>query len=136
MELTRCTHRVALLIQIHLAQNRLDLAQQEVRKAKSWAQDALLVNIAEAWVGLREVCLYCAKHFTSDLTARMSSSSHTNTFYRVVISTNQHSTPTKNLRQHLLPTPQPRIRARFSDSSSRRYILDVCLKRKLHYSKQ
>jgi len=61
-ELTSRTCRVALLIQIHLAQNRLDLAQQEVRKAKSWAQDALLVNIAEAWVGLREVCytvLYC-----------------------------------------------------------------------------
>lgn len=54
--LTDFVHRVALLVQIHLAQNRLDLAQQEIRKAKSWAQDALLVNIAEAWVGLREVC--------------------------------------------------------------------------------
>lgn len=35
--------------------NRLDLAQQEVRKARNWAQDHLLVNLAEAWVGLREV---------------------------------------------------------------------------------
>ncbi|KAI9720287.1 MAG: hypothetical protein M1828_005750 [Chrysothrix sp. TS-e1954] len=45
---------VALLVQIQLSQNRLDLAQQEVRRARSWAQDNLLVNIAEAWVGLRE----------------------------------------------------------------------------------
>ena len=46
---------VALIVQIQLSQNRLDLAQQEVRRARSWAQDNLLVNIAEAWVGLREV---------------------------------------------------------------------------------
>ena len=47
--------RVALITQIHLSQNRLDLAQQEVKRAKGWAQDNLLVNLAESWVGLREV---------------------------------------------------------------------------------
>lgn len=46
---------VALIVQIHLQQNRLDLAQKEVRAAKSWAQDSLLVNLADSWVGLREV---------------------------------------------------------------------------------
>lgn len=45
---------VALIVQLHLSQNRLDLAQAEVRKARTWAQDHLLVNLAEAWVGLRE----------------------------------------------------------------------------------
>ncbi|ETS81456.1 hypothetical protein PFICI_06458 [Pestalotiopsis fici W106-1] len=45
---------VALIVQIHLQQNRLDLAQKEVKAARSWAQDSLLVNLAESWVGIRE----------------------------------------------------------------------------------
>lgn len=44
---------VALIVQIHLEQNRLDLALKEVQAAKSWAQDSLLVNLAESWAGLR-----------------------------------------------------------------------------------
>ncbi|SPN99544.1 related to coatomer epsilon subunit [Cephalotrichum gorgonifer] len=44
---------VALIVQIHLAQNRNDLALKEVSAARRWAQDNLLVNLAEAWVGLR-----------------------------------------------------------------------------------
>jgi len=44
-----------VLVQVHLSQNRLDLAQAEVRKARSYAQDHLLVNLAESWVNLREV---------------------------------------------------------------------------------
>ncbi|PSS20636.1 hypothetical protein M430DRAFT_66311 [Amorphotheca resinae ATCC 22711] len=44
---------VALIVQIHLEQNRLDLAIKEVQAARSWAQDSLLVNLAESWVGLR-----------------------------------------------------------------------------------
>ncbi|KAL4869787.1 hypothetical protein BDV12DRAFT_196014 [Aspergillus spectabilis] len=44
---------VALIVQIHLQQNRSDLALKEVQAAKRWAQDSLLVNIAESWVGLR-----------------------------------------------------------------------------------
>ncbi|KAL4895880.1 coatomer epsilon subunit-domain-containing protein [Aspergillus ambiguus] len=44
---------VALIVQIHLQQNRSDLAVKEVQAAKRWAQDSLLVNIAESWVGMR-----------------------------------------------------------------------------------
>ncbi|MCJ1251076.1 hypothetical protein MMC30_008307 [Trapelia coarctata] len=43
---------VALIVQIHLQQNRTDLALKEVQAARKWAQDSLLVNIAESWVGL------------------------------------------------------------------------------------
>ena len=46
---------VALIVQIHLQQNRLDLAKKETANARKWAQDSLLVNIAESWVGMREV---------------------------------------------------------------------------------
>jgi len=44
---------VALVVQIHLDQNRTDLALKEVQAARRWAQDSLLVNLAESWVGLR-----------------------------------------------------------------------------------
>jgi len=44
---------VALIVQIHLQQNRTDLAMKEVQAARNWGQDSLLVNIAESWVGLR-----------------------------------------------------------------------------------
>ncbi|KAF2659795.1 hypothetical protein K491DRAFT_712335 [Lophiostoma macrostomum CBS 122681] len=45
---------VALIVQIHLHQNRTDLAAKEAQRARKWAQDSLLVNIAESWVGMRE----------------------------------------------------------------------------------
>lgn len=44
---------LALTVQIRLALNRTDLALKEVQAAKKWAQDSLLVNLAESWVGLR-----------------------------------------------------------------------------------
>ncbi|KAJ2900991.1 Coatomer subunit epsilon-like protein [Zalerion maritima] len=44
---------VALIVQIHLQLNRSDLALKEVSAARRWAQDSLLVNLAESWVGLR-----------------------------------------------------------------------------------
>jgi coatomer protein complex subunit epsilon len=44
---------IALIVHIHLQQNRTDLALKEVQAARRWAQDSLLVNIAESWVGLR-----------------------------------------------------------------------------------
>ncbi|RGP68108.1 hypothetical protein FLONG3_8282 [Fusarium longipes] len=44
---------VSLIVQIHLQQNRTDLALKEVTAARRWAQDSLLVNLAESWVGLR-----------------------------------------------------------------------------------
>lgn len=47
---------VALIVQIQLELNRTDLAVKEVQAAKRWAQDNLLFNLAESWVGLRLVC--------------------------------------------------------------------------------
>ena len=52
----RIVEAVALIVQIHLAQNRNDLALKEVVGARRWAQDSLLVNLAESWVGIRLVC--------------------------------------------------------------------------------
>jgi len=49
-------YSIALIVQIHLQQNRTDLALKEVQAARKWAQDSLLVNIAESWVGMRLVC--------------------------------------------------------------------------------
>lgn len=45
-----------MIVQIHLQSNRVDLAVKEVNAAKRWAQDSLLINIAESWVGMRVVC--------------------------------------------------------------------------------
>jgi coatomer subunit epsilon len=55
---------VALITHIHLVGNRTDLALKEVTAAKKWAQDSLLINIAESWVGLRIVRIHVS-HFTS-----------------------------------------------------------------------
>jgi coatomer subunit epsilon len=44
---------VALLVQIHLAQNRTDMALKETAAAKRWANDSLLINLAESWTNLR-----------------------------------------------------------------------------------
>lgn len=49
---------VALIVQIQLAMNRVDLAGREAAGARKWAQDSLLVNIVESWVGMREVCSF------------------------------------------------------------------------------
>ncbi|KAK9459880.1 coatomer epsilon subunit-domain-containing protein [Lipomyces oligophaga] len=43
---------VAMIVQIRLMQNKVDLAQKEVALAKKWGQDNLIVNLAEAWVDL------------------------------------------------------------------------------------
>jgi coatomer protein complex subunit epsilon len=45
---------VALIVQIHLNQSRTDLAIKEAKGARSFAQDALLVNLAESWIGMRQ----------------------------------------------------------------------------------
>ena len=42
-----------MLVQIYLAQNRTDLALKEVAGAKRWANDSLLINLAESWTNLR-----------------------------------------------------------------------------------
>ena len=56
------SNSVALIIQIHLQNNRTDLAAKEAQRARKWAQDSLLVNIAESWVGMREVCISDSSH--------------------------------------------------------------------------
>jgi coatomer subunit epsilon len=45
---------ILLLTHLHLSTNRTDLAAREVQAAKRWAQDSLLINLAEAWVNLRQ----------------------------------------------------------------------------------
>jgi hypothetical protein len=76
---------VALIVQIHLQQNRTDLAIKEVQAARRWAQDSLLVNLAESWVGLRVVSL-----------STTSSSTNPNRTARVERNTNKRSTFLKN----------------------------------------
>lgn len=44
---------VAVVVQIYLQMNRVDLAKKEVEACKSWAEDAMLAQLMEAWVGLR-----------------------------------------------------------------------------------
>ena len=48
----------ALAVQIYLQMDRLDLARKEVAQAKSWAEDALLLQMMEAWVDLRVVMYF------------------------------------------------------------------------------
>lgn len=43
---------VALRIHILLSINRTDLAQQLFTEARSWAEDSLLIQLVEAWIGL------------------------------------------------------------------------------------
>ncbi|KAJ2958250.1 hypothetical protein NQZ79_g6116 [Umbelopsis isabellina] len=43
----------ALAIQIYIQMDRVDLARKEVANVKSWADDALLAQLLEAWVDLR-----------------------------------------------------------------------------------
>ncbi|KDN37991.1 hypothetical protein K437DRAFT_251559 [Tilletiaria anomala UBC 951] len=43
---------VALGIHILLSINRVDLAQKEFTAARSWADDSLLIQLIEAWIGL------------------------------------------------------------------------------------
>ncbi|KAI8378433.1 coatomer epsilon subunit-domain-containing protein [Blakeslea trispora] len=43
----------ALAVQIYLLMDRLDLARNEVTSVKTWAEDALLLQLMEAWVDLR-----------------------------------------------------------------------------------
>ena len=43
-------YRVAMIIQIRLAQFNLEAAEKELNAAKSWAQDSLLAQIAEVCI--------------------------------------------------------------------------------------
>lgn len=57
--LTSC-RSTALAVQIYLQMDRVDLARKEVSHAKAWAEDALLLQMMEAWVDLRVVSLFLA----------------------------------------------------------------------------
>jgi hypothetical protein len=48
-------YSAALVIQIYIQMDRIDLARKEVTNVKSWAEDALLAQLLEAWVDLRVV---------------------------------------------------------------------------------
>lgn len=45
---------VALLVQLYLSLDRLDLAKQTYASAKVWAEDSLLIQLCEAWIGLKQ----------------------------------------------------------------------------------
>ncbi|KAL7008579.1 hypothetical protein EMMF5_001841 [Cystobasidiomycetes sp. EMM_F5] len=45
---------VALLIQIYLSLDRLDLAKSTYATAKTWAEDSLIIQLCEAWIGLKQ----------------------------------------------------------------------------------
>jgi coatomer protein complex subunit epsilon len=46
-----------LAVQIYLQLDRLDLARNEITSVKTWAEDALLLQMMEAWVDLRVVSM-------------------------------------------------------------------------------
>ncbi|KAG8834414.1 hypothetical protein FRC17_008985 [Serendipita sp. 399] len=49
---TRNLEGIALTVQLYLSMNRIDLAQKEFTKAKSWAEDDMLLQLIEATLGL------------------------------------------------------------------------------------
>lgn len=49
-----CLYSVALLVQLYLSMDRLDLAKQTYNTAKVWAEDSLIIQLCEAWIGLRQ----------------------------------------------------------------------------------
>lgn len=68
-------------MQIHLRQNRPDLAAKEAQRARKWAQDSLLVNIAEAWIGMREVNTWPAQSPYQKLTILQGGEKYQSAFY-------------------------------------------------------
>jgi coatomer protein complex subunit epsilon len=50
--ISQADERVALIIQIRLAQYNIDAAEKELNATKSWAQDSMLAQLAEVNVSL------------------------------------------------------------------------------------
>lgn len=120
------TYSVALIVQIYLQQNRTDLALKEVQTAKRWAQDSLLVNLAESWVGMRVVR---SLPFPHGYTLRPPTPGHRANLvelYRAANTTNQPSTYTKNSPRHRVHQPHSRSWVRLL----RRFIWVGCLRRR------
>ncbi|KAK9695627.1 hypothetical protein K7432_012864 [Basidiobolus ranarum] len=44
---------VALIVQIYLKLDRTDLARRELNATKNWAEDAILAQLIEAWIGVQ-----------------------------------------------------------------------------------
>jgi hypothetical protein len=53
--LTPCS--TALLIQLLLSLDRRDIAQTTYQSAKQWGEDSLLIQIMEAWIGMKTVSI-------------------------------------------------------------------------------
>lgn len=49
---TRNLEGIALTVQLYLSMNRIDLAQKEFERAKSWAEDDMLLQLIEATLSL------------------------------------------------------------------------------------
>lgn len=47
----------ALLIQLLLSLDRRDIAQTTYQSAKQWGEDSLLIQIMEAWIGMKTVSI-------------------------------------------------------------------------------
>lgn len=48
-------YSTALLIQLLLSLDRRDIAQTTYQSAKQWGEDSLLIQIMEAWIGMKTV---------------------------------------------------------------------------------
>jgi hypothetical protein len=54
--LRRCS--TALLVQLLLSINRRDVAQTIYQSAKSFGEDSMLMQVMEAWIGMKTVSLW------------------------------------------------------------------------------
>ncbi|MDI1493391.1 MAG: hypothetical protein OHK93_005180 [Ramalina farinacea] len=121
---------VLLTTQIHLATNRLDLAQREVTAAKKWAQDNLLVNLAEAWVGLRQggsLLSSTSYYIYSELASTPSSSSASSLLAQGIteLHLQRYDEASASLAQSLSPSSDltPSIK---SDALAASVVLSLC----------
>ena len=127
---SRTSSRVALITQIYLQQSQTELATKEVNMARQWAQDSVLVNLAEAWVGLRVVS---GQRSRASISLVISRTAYTETSaYRAGRSINRHTTSSRSLRRRLRRRRTRPWSARPSPSC----ILGDCRKPRLRWSRQ
>jgi hypothetical protein len=112
-------YSTALLIQLLLSLDRRDIAQTTYQSAKQWGEDSLLIQIMEAWIGMKTVSVTVLFVIDMQLTfdgllayfrADDLSTNHT-TYTRS--STNNH------LDEHLLSWLRTQHPIYFSDTSRR-----------------
>lgn len=92
---------VALIIQIYLKLDRLDLAKRELASTKTWSEDAMLAQLIEGWVGLRTVkyIYYLKRVFFNNIYINLFFS------FREEINTKKLIIFVKKLLNHLLLIP-------------------------------